>query len=671
MFRVLLIHMPFADINRPSLGISLLKAGLEREGVACDVAYINLRFANYIGVSKYVQIDGFAGSPQLGEWIFAESLFGDTIPGIQLYYDKVLRPAMREPFGTDEVAFRRTIDDRELVSGLGLLRTNASEFLEECVQSYDWPKYKIIGFTTTFQQNTPALGLAKVIKAKYPHVLIAFGGANCEGEMGVTMHRLFPFLDIVCSGEGDHSFVRFCIAAAKGDIPTGISGIIQRLDGETVVPRDLTNPIQEMDALPIPDYTDFFVERASLGWTNSDVTLPVESSRGCWWGRKAHCTFCGLNGTTMNFRTKSPDRFLNELDLLIKRHGIYDFSAADNIIDMRYFDSVLPNLAMKGRDVRLFYETKANLQRGHVRMLRESGVTHIQPGIESLSTAVLRLMRKGVHAYQNIRLLRLCAEYLVRPSWNILGGFPGEDPEEYSRQAKLIPLLEHLTPPVWVGTVRLDRFSPLFDYSEKFGVRNVRPSRAYKYVYPFEDADMSHLGYFFDFDYLDGRDPLSYMSELRDAAARWREANALDTLIYLDDGEVLTMADKRPSNVVPLHVLRGVDRFVYLRCEDGTSFGRIRQAMAEAYPPDALDSKLEAALNSLISARLIIEIDDYYVSLGIAGNYRLERLVHHLMTKSPPPEDLKQAIRRLFDLHTERFSRYLIDSLSKKHYAEV
>ena len=45
-------------------------------------------------------------------------------------------------------------------------------------------------------------------------------------------------------------------------------------------------------------------------------TLLFETSRGCWWGAKSHCTFCGLNGETMAFRSKSPRRALDELEQL-------------------------------------------------------------------------------------------------------------------------------------------------------------------------------------------------------------------------------------------------------------------------------------------------------------------------------------------------------------------
>jgi radical SAM superfamily enzyme YgiQ (UPF0313 family) len=63
---------------------------------------------------------------------------------------------------------------------------------------------------------------------------------------------------------------------------------------------------------------------------------------------------------------------------------------------MRYFRELLPLLAVADLDLSSFHEVKANLTRDQIRMLSEAGVNSIQPGIESFSTDLLRLMRKGV-----------------------------------------------------------------------------------------------------------------------------------------------------------------------------------------------------------------------------------------------------------------------------------
>ena len=78
-------------------------------------------------------------------------------------------------------------------------------------------------------------------------------------------------------------------------------------------------------------------------------------------------------------------------------------------------------------------------------LLARAGVRSIQPGIESFSDSVLRLMRKGVTGLQNVQLLKWCRELGLRPYWNLLWGFPGEDPQEYARMAeRLVVIAEKL-----------------------------------------------------------------------------------------------------------------------------------------------------------------------------------------------------------------------------------
>ena len=126
--------------------------------------------------------------------------------------------------------------------------------------------------------------------------------------------------------------------------------------------------------LPTPDYDDYFdALRAS---TLSNLIRPgllAESSRGCWWGEKSHCTFCGLNGTGMKYRSKSPERVLTELAELSRRYGVSGIQFVDNILDMSYFRHVLPRLAAAGGRYALFYETKANLKREQVELLADAG----------------------------------------------------------------------------------------------------------------------------------------------------------------------------------------------------------------------------------------------------------------------------------------------------------
>lgn len=97
--------------------------------------------------------------------------------------------------------------------------------------------------------------------------------------------------------------------------------------------------------------------------------------------------------------------------------GLY---LTDNILDMKYFTTLLPALRDSGLGVSVFCETKANLNKDQVRMLADSGVREGQPGIESLHSSLLRLMRKGCTALQNIQLLKWCQEFGIKPHYNLL-----------------------------------------------------------------------------------------------------------------------------------------------------------------------------------------------------------------------------------------------------------
>ena len=249
----------------------------------------------------------------------------------------------------------------------------------------------------------------------------------------------------------------------------------------------------------------------------------VETARGCWWGERSHCTFCGLNGTTMTFRSKSPERAFHELALLRRRYGAAVFSVVDDILDLRYFDSVIPMLAAAKLGIEFFWEIKANLTDRQVRALRDAGVAYVQPGIESLNDHVLELMKKGTTSFRNIELLKWCKEYGIKPMWNLLYGFPGETAADYDETIETIHAIWHLDPPTGYGPIRLDRFSPYHEDPAAFGMVGVRPLGPFPFLYPFPHETVMEIAYYFDFDYSDGRTDDVYAA---DAVALTRSVDA-------------------------------------------------------------------------------------------------------------------------------------------------
>ena len=58
----------------------------------------------------------------------------------------------------------------------------APQFLTWALTAFDWSQYKLIGFTSTFDQNVASLTMAKLIKDLYPDVTIVCGPRTLDRE---------------------------------------------------------------------------------------------------------------------------------------------------------------------------------------------------------------------------------------------------------------------------------------------------------------------------------------------------------------------------------------------------------------------------------------------------------------------------------------------------------
>ncbi len=604
--KVLLLSMPMGAMERPALGLSYLKAQLVQRQIDCSVQYPAFNFVDMIGAEEYRWVS--SELPYIafaGDWCFLECLYGARPEADQQYLDEVLR----RQWQLSETSIARLLQ----------IRHKAEAFIEYCMQSIDWLRYSIVGFTSTFEQNIASLALAKRIKANYPHITIVFGGANWEGEMGLELHRQFPFVDYVCSGEADESFPALVqrllkLSPMSSAMPTGV---VFREAGESKL---VGKPelIRQLDELPIPDYTDYFQQ-----WNESSAALAsvpvllVETSRGCWWGNKSHCTFCGLNGSNMVFRSKTGKRAFEEMKQLSDRWQTDRLEVVDNILDMKYFQDLLPALASDGRPWQIFFEVKANLTRKHVVALKAAGIMRIQPGIESFNNHVLSLMGKGTTALRNIQLLKWCRELGIGVDWNLLYGFPGETAEDYQSMLAMLPSIEHLQPPAACGPVRMDRFSPYFEQADKYGLKNVRPMKPYAYLYPFSPASQMRIAYHFDFEYADDRPADLYAKDLIRGIDEWRsKASGCLTAMSRPDGSTLitdTRAGRQSTFSLP-----PFESAVYDVCDEVRSLAAIASAVHDRFPESGCNKEsIHTWLQWLASHGLVLNDGDHWLSLAV------------------------------------------------------
>lgn len=595
---VVLVSPPFGPAATPSLGLSILKSLGRKADHDVRIRYATLRFARLVGPKFYETISsGHPSTTDLaGEWIFAQA----SCKSDDIY--------LQELFLTNATSRRpNQKPERKQLVPLALqlrgAKAMAGRFIDEEARAIVAERPALVGFTTVFQQTRCSLALARRIKELAPNTPVVLGGANCESVMGAELFQLFDFLDAVVAGEGEWAFLELLKLT---------EGLTSGLDFDHPIP---TKPFP-LDDIPSPDFSDYFEQLLDLR-DDLDVGLLYEASRGCWWGERVHCTFCGLNGETMAFRKKSAVKVEAELRQLASQYPKLPISFTDNILSLDYFKDLLPALAANPLHSPLFCETKANLKWAQLEILRQAGVRFIQPGIESFSDATLRDMGKGVRAIQNLFLLKACRELGIKVGWNWLWGFPNEDPRELDDLASLVPSLFHLEPPAVGTSIRLDRFSPLFERAEEFGLSELDPYPAYRFVFPGVSSEsLQRIAYFFQPRFDTGCEPTNYAHRLAAAITNWQHRAAEVDLVGVTGDGCTFIWDTRDNAQQLTHTLTGLKHVVMSRCHVPIAQSQLIQELNRVPGSDVANAIAELCAeglcvrigNSILSLVLRLEV---------------------------------------------------------------
>ena len=337
--------------------------------------------------------------------------------------------------------------------------------------------------------------------------------------MGHELHRQFPFVDYVCSGEAEHSFPALSRRVLARDRRTAcrepIPGIVYRdRNGGSVSPGRRHDP-RHGHAAGAGLQRLFSRPRTVHGSAPVVPTLLFETSRGCWWGAKSHCTFCGLNGGAWRSAARARVAPSTSSSNWSTGGRSINVEVVDNILDMKYFKTCCRRSPGAAAAADSSTRSRRTFPASRCKLLHEAGVQPDPAGIESLSDHVLRLMRKGTTALRNIQLLKWCKEYSVTSSGTSCTAFPARRGRTTPKCST--PARDPLPPAsLRCGPIRLDRFSPYHNSpADSASPMCVRWS-TYHYLYPFRRGEPAPIAYYFDFDYEPDRDPTGYAADVID-----------------------------------------------------------------------------------------------------------------------------------------------------------
>lgn len=627
---VCLVCMPYCDPEKPSLALGLLQAALVEGGIGARSIYANLLFCEEIGVDLYERNHHADPGLPLAEWSFASTAFPEFQPDENHFVSEIharLGGVRQQSLG-------------ECREELRLMRRKVEKFTTRLAEQILKLSPRIVGCTSSLSQRVPSLALLRKIRELDPDVITLMGGADCETIMGRATHQYFPWVDFVVSGEGEDLILplakqifEFGRQVPPEALPGGVFAPLHRQFGYPGAKHNgdeglLWAVAISFDRQITPVYQDYFDTLRSLPTLGKIVrpSLPIQASRGCWHGK---CKFCGLNAPQLPYRSRPAAGVLAELDELSSRYGVEHFEFLDNILDLRCFNDLIPELIRRGAPYKLFYEVRSNMSKKHFQMLREAGIVWCQPGIESLHSDALKTMRKGVTAWQNIQTLKWCRQFGIHTYWSIISSFPGDQDHWYQEMAELVSLLTHLYPPMGLSDVQYQRNSHYFNRSADYSLKLISlPLNSL--IYPLSPDAINDLSYTFEDEFYAStkNDPAMAvlfdrpgLRSLRRAVFQWSVAfisqNPPVLSMKVGDREIM-VRDTRPIAVAPSFRLDGAQRELYLACDRAEDEIKVRGMLRDK---GFGSSDVDAAIQTLLDSKLLVRIDRRLLALAVVDPY--------------------------------------------------
>ncbi|WP_040700659.1 RiPP maturation radical SAM C-methyltransferase [Nocardia vinacea] len=639
---VRLLSLPWLEPRQAPLGLAIVQRHISDIPVNSKTYHPNIDFHLWI-TERY--------GPAAAEFAYSHDEVGEIICGL----------LWRALSSTDFSRARTRGDILRTIAGLDLSPADDSmPVIEDALEASNFPREffwalanefrtftadyfrryfieqcEVVGFTLTIAQTAASLAWAKIIKVLAPDVIVVMGGSQCEDPMGLALFDAVPDIDIMVRGEADASLTPLFTALHESNIhhPIDLSGIPNLAWRDRMGTAHSTRQMAtSMSDAKFPDYGDF---RAAYKIFSSITGIPanfyVEGSRGCWWGERRQCTFCGIHSNAIAFRQKSAGEVLKEVERILREQRTSRVVFADSIMSNEHMSDLLPALEQltDRYNVEFLTDVKNNLRKENIYALARAGFAMLQIGIESFSSNLLKRMEKGNSALQHIRAIKWCAEAGIFPYYHILTHVIGESVEDYEISLKYATAISHLPPPSGVFPIELNRYAPYFEQWKSLGFDRPKPALFYAAMFGDSAPNLEEFAYRFR-----GQHPSTLTEELEAARTElsdyvkreWPSRYDENSFLYrvgLDHVEILRRG-RDPLNLL----LEGPQADLFLAL-DGI---RAKSGLLRDFSGKLNDEEL---------SRLLGEWEDSGVALSEGGRYlalpvrELRLRPPHVMTSMP------------------------------------
>jgi ribosomal peptide maturation radical SAM protein 1 len=604
-----LISTPWPLYTRPSIQLGTLKAFLQERmpDLQVEVFHFYLILAEAIGYRFYQEI---SERTWLAESIYSALLYPNQLKQARAFFGK-------ESAG---IPILRQVKFKTLVSRI---KKATDAFLNR----QSWETYQLLGFTISYCQLTSSLYMIKWLKKRFPNLIIVIGGASTSGSATYSLLKKFPEIDLAVNGEGEmplYHIVEHLRQTSDSLHLLKIQGVTTQLRGNDDKGAASFSQLEALNGLPRPDYDNYFDLLKTFNARKAFFpTLPVEISRGCWWkgtvgtAKVTGCAFCNLNLQWSGYRHKSTSQVVSEIDYLTRRYQVLSVAIMDNVLPRRGSTEIFKQIAKLKKDLRLFGEVRATTTLKELKAMRDCGMREVQIGIEALSSRLLKKLRKGTTAIQNLEIMKNCEALGIRSISNLILQFPASDEQDVSETLKtlefVLPFYPLKTVDFWLGLG-----SPVWQQPKKYSLNAVFNHPKWEYLFPrevYQKVPFIIQAY---------RGNMTYQRKIwrpvKEKISLWQKQYAevhtgpgdLPILNFRDGGDFIIIRQRRFRREPASHRLVGTSRLIYLHCQKPRSI----KAIFSEFPGIPGD-KILKFLRMMIEKKLMFEENNNYLSLAV------------------------------------------------------
>jgi anaerobic magnesium-protoporphyrin IX monomethyl ester cyclase len=269
-----------------------------------------------------------------------------------------------------------------------------------------------------------AIRVAKAVKKARPSLPVIFGGWHPSLATEQTLQP--DFVDAVVRGPGDLTLLEVAQRLADNQELHGVQGL--SFKDRAGIHHEPERRVTNINDLPMPAFhlANFDAYASAAGFRQLSYT----SSVGCPYA----CNYCtDMVFYNRRFNAYKAERVVSDLADLVPRYGIQEVALFDSnfLVDIKRAVAIARGIVASG--VKFLWDFQAStdflwrMSDDDVRLLGESGVSHMGFGTESASKPVLKLMNKHhQNVEQMVETARKAHLANIRVTFNVILGYPGE-----------------------------------------------------------------------------------------------------------------------------------------------------------------------------------------------------------------------------------------------------